>query len=109
MDRFENMRTFVHIVDSGSISAAADRLDVAKSAVSRRLKELEQYLGVQLFHRTTRRMNLTDSGTAFYQQAVRILDDVSEAESAIMQAHSTLQPYKVVSKWQCRMLLGHCT
>ena len=73
MDRLENMKTFVQIVDSGSISAAADRLAVVKSAASRRLKELEAHLGVQLFHRTTRSMNLTASGTAYYQQAVRIL------------------------------------
>lgn len=91
MDRFENMKAFVHIVDSGSMSAAADRLEVAKSAVSRRLKELEAHLGVQLFHRTTRSMNLTDSGRAFYQQSVRILEDLSEAESVITQAHGTLK------------------
>ena len=91
MDRFENMKTFVHIVDMGSMSAAADRLEVTKSAISRRLKELEEHLGVQLFHRTTRSMNLTDSGTSFYQQSVRILEDVLEAESAIRQAHGTLK------------------
>ena len=91
MDRLENMKTFVQIVDSGSISAAADRLAVVKSAASRRLKELEAHLGVQLFHRTTRSMNLTASGTAYYQQAVRILDDIVEAENAITQAHVRLQ------------------
>ena len=73
------------------MSAAADRLEVAKSAISRRLKELEEHLGVQLFHRTTRSMNLTESGTAFYQQSVRILEDLVEAENAITQAHVTLK------------------
>lgn len=91
MDRFENMKTFVQIVDAGSISAAAERLYIAKSAVSRRLKELEDHLGIQLFRRTTRSMNLTDSGEAFYQQSVRILDDLQEAENAITQAHVTLK------------------
>lgn len=91
MDRFENMNHFVRVVEAGSISAAAERLDVAKSAVSRRLKALEQHLGVELFHRTTRHMNLTDTGRAFYQQAVRILDDLTEAEDAASQAHRTLQ------------------
>jgi len=91
MDRFENMKAFIQIVDTGSMSAAADRLEVAKSAISRRLKELEEHLGVQLFHRTTRSMNLTDSGTAFYQQAVRIIEDTLEAENAITQAHGTLK------------------
>mgnify|MGYP001819416165 FL=1 len=91
MDRFENMRTFVRVVEAGSISGAADRLSVAKSAVSRRLKELEEHLGVELFHRTTRRMNLTDTGRAFYHQSVRILEDVLEAELATSQAHGTLK------------------
>ena len=91
MDRFENMRTFIRVVEAGSISGAADRLGVAKSAVSRRLKELEGHLGAELFHRTTRRMNLTDSGRAFYHQSVRILEDVLEAELATSQAHGTLK------------------
>jgi len=91
MDRFENMRTFTRVVEAGSISGAAERMGVAKSAVSRRLKELEEHLGVELFHRTTRRMNLTDTGRAFYQQSVRILEDVLEAELATSQAHSTLK------------------
>jgi DNA-binding transcriptional LysR family regulator len=91
MNRFENMDTFIRVVEAGSISAAADRLGVAKSAVSRRLKELEKHLGVELFHRTTRQMNQTDTGRAFYHQAVRILDDVLEAEIATSQAHGTLK------------------
>src|SRR5210317_886079 len=91
MDRFENMSTFIRVVETGSISGAADRLGVAKSAVSRRLKELEAHLGVELFHRTTRSMNLTDTGRAFYHQSVRIMQDVLEAELATSQAHGTLQ------------------
>ena len=91
MNRFENMDTFIRVVEAGSISGAADRLNVAKSAVSRRLKELEKHLGVELFHRTTRQMNLTDTGRAFYHQAVRILDDVLEAEISTSQAHGTLK------------------
>lgn len=91
MDRFENMRAFIRVVEVGSISGAADRLGVAKSAVSRRLKELETHLGVELFHRTTRSMNLTDTGRAFYHQSVRILEDVLEAELATAQAHGTLK------------------
>ncbi len=91
MDRFENMNAFVRVVEAGSISAAADRMDVAKSMVSRRLKELEEHLGVELFHRTTRQMNLTDSGRAFYQQSVRILADILEAEHATSQFHGALR------------------
>lgn len=91
MNRFDNMNTFIQVVEAGSISGAADRLGVAKSAVSRRLKELESHLGVELFHRTTRKMNLTDTGRTFYHQAVRILEDVVEAELATSQAHGELK------------------
>ena len=91
MNRFENMGAFIRVVEAGSISGAADRLGVAKSAVSRRLKELEEHLGVELFHRTTRKMNLTDTGRAFYHQSVRIMEDVLEAEHATSQAHGTLK------------------
>lgn len=91
MDRFENMHTFIRVVEMGSISSAADRLGIAKSVVSRRLKELETHLGVALFHRTTRRMNLTETGRAFYHQTIRILDDLLEAEHAASEAHGTLK------------------
>ncbi len=91
MDRFADLQTFVAVVEAGGISAAADRLSIAKSAVSRRLTELEAHLGVQLFQRSTRRLNLTDSGQGFYERCLRILADLEEAESAVSQAHTTLR------------------
>lgn len=91
MDRFEELHTFVTVVDAGSFTAAADSLGVARSVVSRRVVELEERLGVQLLRRTTRRMNLTDSGRAFHQQARRILDDLAEAENRLAQAHGELR------------------
>ena len=91
MDRFADMQMFVSVVEAGNISAAAERLNLAKSAVSRRLAELETRLGVSLIHRTTRRLNLTDSGHAYYARCVAILADVEEAESAVSQAHAALR------------------
>jgi DNA-binding transcriptional LysR family regulator len=91
MDRFADMQMFVRVVETGGISAAAERLQVAKSAVSRRLAELEGRLGAQLLHRTTRRLNLTDSGRAYFEQAQRILADLDEAEAAVSQAHTALK------------------
>lgn len=91
MRRFEDMQTFMRVVEAGSISGAAERLGVAKSAVSRRLSELEARLGVQLLRRTTRRLNLTDSGRGFYDRCQRILADLEEAEAAVSQAHATLR------------------
>jgi DNA-binding transcriptional LysR family regulator len=91
MDRFADMHMFVRIVETGSISAAAEHLAVAKSAVSRRLAELESRLGAQLLHRTTRRLSLTDSGRTFLERAQRILADLEEAEAAVSQAQTALK------------------
>ena len=91
MNRLKNMETFLRVVETGGISAAADNLNIAKSAVSRRLKELESHLGVELFHRTTRKMNLTDTGRVYYQDCVRIVDEILETELTASEAHGTLQ------------------
>ena len=91
MDRFEEMRTFIRVVEAGSLSAAADRLGIAKSAVSRRLSDLETRLGVQLLNRTTRRLNLTDSGSLFYQRCQRILADLDETEHFVSSEHTRLR------------------
>jgi len=91
MDRFEELRTFVAVVETGGITAASERLGIAKSAISRRLAELEERLSVQLFRRTTRRMSLTDSGRGFYERCQRLLADLDEAELAVSQAHATLR------------------
>ena len=90
MDRFTALATFVCVADTGSISGAADRLDVAKSAVSRRLRDLETHLGVELLHRTTRHLALTPSGEAFYHRARRLLADLDEAEEAVTREHGEL-------------------
>ena len=83
MDRFEEMQTFIRVVRAGSLTAAAERLNIAKSAVSRRLADLEARLGVQLLTRTTRRLNLTESGRQYYERCQTILADMEEAELAI--------------------------
>lgn len=91
MVKTEEIQALVHIVEAGTITAAAARLGVAKSAVSRRLSELEEQLGVELFHRTTRKLVLTESGRSFYQRCTQILEDLQEAEQAVSQAHHELR------------------
>jgi len=90
MDRFEEIQTFIKVVKAGSLSAAAERLDIAKSAVSRRLSDLEARLGVQLLTRTTRRLNLTESGRQYYQRCLTIVSDLEEAEQAITRGDIAL-------------------
>lgn len=91
MDRLIHMQTFVRVVEAGSITRAADRMGVVKSVVSRRLADLEAHLGVELFHRTTRRLTPTDTGRSFYERCTRILADVDEAEQAVSREHGALQ------------------
>lgn len=91
MRRFADLEAFIAVVEAGSFTAAAERLDTAKSAVSRRVTALEEHLGVQLLRRTTRRLNLTETGRSFYEHSARILADLDEAEAAVLQQHGELR------------------
>ncbi len=84
-DRFEDMRTFAAVVQTRSFGAAAIQLGIVKSAISRRVRELEDRLGTRLLDRTTRQFRLTDAGTAFYDRCVALLAAVDEAEDAASQ------------------------
>ena len=91
MDKFEDLQAFVAVVEAGSFTAAAERLGSAKSAVSRRVSALEERLGVQLLRRTTRVLNLTETGQSFYDHSARILADLDEAEAAVQHEHGELR------------------
>lgn len=89
MDPLGAMRTFVEIVDQGSLTAAAGRLRVSLPVVVRTLAALEHRLGVRLLNRTTRRIHLTEVGAEFYQRCKRIAADVEEAEQAVSAQQRT--------------------
>ena len=78
MGQLEDMALLVRIVEAGGIGKAAEQLNMAKSAVSKRLKELENRLGTQLLSRTTRKSSLTEAGSLYYQRAISIIDEVAE-------------------------------
>ena len=90
MGQLEDMAMFVRIVEAGSITKAAEQLNIAKSAVSRRLKELEERLGSQLISRTTRQSKLTQAGEQYYQQVNNILRAVDA-----VNAHATNAPMRI--------------
>nr|WP_218174350.1 LysR family transcriptional regulator [Pseudomonas sp. IPO3749] len=79
------MRYFVEIADSGSFSAAAERLFVAQSALSRQIKELETQLQTLLFERTARQPRLTAAGEAFYPRARNLLNELLRASEMATQ------------------------
>ena len=83
MDQFKQISTFVHVVQRGSLSAAARHEGIAPAMVSRRLDALESRLGVKLLQRTTRRVSLTAEGSAFVEHCQRILRELEDAESAV--------------------------
>jgi DNA-binding transcriptional LysR family regulator len=98
MDRFEDLRAFVQAVESGSLTRAAEALQVATSAVSRRIKELEGRLGTQLLQRTTRQMRLTAAGETFHARAVEILQALEEAEvEAACQSRTLTGPLRIAA------------
>jgi DNA-binding transcriptional LysR family regulator len=76
------MEIFVRVVDAGSFSAAASQLGVGQPAVSKAVAQLEERLGVRLLLRSTRRLNLTDAGGTFYENAKRAIENVNQAELA---------------------------
>ena len=79
------LRYFVEIADSGSFSAAAERLFVAQSALSRQIKELESHLQTPLFERTARQPRLTAAGDAFYPRARNLLSELLKASDLATQ------------------------
>lgn len=76
---------FIKVIETGSFTAAARDLRLPKTTVSRRVRKLEQRLGAQLLHRTTRRLNLTEAGTTFFQQCRDIPRMLEDAEGAVNQ------------------------
>jgi DNA-binding transcriptional LysR family regulator len=83
MSYLDNVRVFVRVVELGTLSAAGRDQRVTPAVASNRIKELERHMGVRLFNRTTRKLTPTEHGRVFYDGAVKILEAVNEAESAI--------------------------
>ena len=90
MDRLRAMEAFVLVVNSGSFSAAARRLNVGQPALSKSIAHLEDRLGVKLLVRTTRGLAPTEAGLNFYERARRSIEEADEAELAARGAGASL-------------------
>ena len=90
MDKLSNMKAFAQVAQTKSFAEAAIKLGLATSVVSKRVKDLEEFLGAQLFHRTTRRVNLTDTGYSYLEYVRKFLDELEEVEENIR--HKTQKP-----------------
>lgn len=82
-ERLKGISAFVTSADSGSFTAAAERLHLTNSAVSKQVARLEARLDTRLFERTTRSLSLTDAGAAFYATCIQVLADLDEAEATL--------------------------
>lgn len=85
MDRLSSLEVFVAIVDYGGFGKAAERLGLSPTMVSTHLARLEDRLGTQLLHRSTRRFSLTAQGHVFLEQTRTILDSIQQAENLVRQ------------------------
>lgn len=83
MESLSDIAVFVHVVRSGSFTAAAEKLSLSKSVVSKYVTRLEDRLGARLLNRTTRRLSLTEVGQAFFERSQRALDEIEEAEAEV--------------------------
>ncbi|MEV8520071.1 LysR substrate-binding domain-containing protein [Dyella marensis] len=86
MDRFDAMQAFVRVVETGSFTRAAQTLDLSKTSVTQLVQQLEARLRVKLLNRTTRKVNATADGVAYYERAIRLLADLEDAESSLSKA-----------------------
>lgn len=82
-DSLSGVDLFVTTVEAGTYSLAADRLGITRSAVGKGIARLEQRLGVQLFHRSSRSQTLTDEGSLFLRHCMRALEEMNAAEAAL--------------------------
>lgn len=89
MDQLAAMRAFARVVEVGSFTRAADVLDMPKATLTKLIQGLEAHLRTQLLHRTTRRVNVTPDGAAYYERAMRLLADLDELDGSMTQSQTT--------------------
>jgi len=90
MFKLDGLTALVAVVEAGSITEAARRMGIAKSVLSERLADLERSLGTRLLQRTTRKVSVTEDGSAFLERARRIVRDASDAAAEMAERRGTL-------------------
>lgn len=104
MDRLSALETFVCVVEQAGFTAAAKQLNLPKSAVSRRISELEAHLGLRLLHRTTRKLSLTGAGRECFEWASHLVEEVAAGEERLASGNE--QPRGRL-RVQAPMSFGH--
>lgn len=83
MNELNCIRAFIKVCEVGSFAEAARQIGTAKSVITKRVNQLEDHLQLELLHRSTRKLSLTDTGADFYQRSSRIVSELDEAKSAV--------------------------
>lgn len=83
MDRFDAMQAFARVVEAGSFTKAAETLHMSKTTVTQLVQQLEARLRVRLLNRTTRKVNVTADGAAYYERVIKLLADLDDAETSL--------------------------
>ena len=86
MDRFDAMQAFARVVETGSFTKAAATLHMSRTTVTQLVQQLEARLRVRLLNRTTRQVNVTADGAAYYERVVQLLADMDDAETSLSSA-----------------------
>lgn len=81
MDRLQSMRVFAKVVEQGSFARAGQALDISNAVVTRHVADLEDHLGTRLLNRTTRKLSLTETGQAYLERVLQILQEIEDAEA----------------------------
>jgi DNA-binding transcriptional LysR family regulator len=89
MDRFDAMHAFARVVEARSFTKAAETLHMSKTTVTQLVQQLEARLRVKLLNRTTRKVNVTADGAAYYERVVRLLADMDDAETSLSSASAS--------------------
>lgn len=91
MDRFDAMRVFACVVETGSFTKASETLHIGRATATQLVQQLETRLQAKLLHRTTRKVKVTVAGQAFYDRVVRLLADLQEAEHGVLEGSGMLE------------------
>jgi DNA-binding transcriptional LysR family regulator len=86
VDRMDGMHAFVRVVEAGSFTKAADNLGLSRTTVTQLVQQLEAHLRIKLLNRTTRKVNVTTDGAAYYERVVRLLAELDDIESNLPSA-----------------------
>ena len=106
MNELKCIRAFVKVVEVGSFAEAARQTDTAKSVIATRVNQLEEHLELQLLQRSTRRLNVTDAGTEFYERSVHLLAEFEQAKAAV---HSTEWSLSGTFRVSCNSSVIYCS